>query len=85
MVFSQNKSTKAVADVWANGKKLHVQYSDGSSKDMDIPNRGYTITRIEDVQNVFRHVGQSSYIYLKGSDYNGNWNNRGAYKVYLEW
>lgn len=37
LLFSQNKSTKTVADIWANGSKLHVQYSDGSSKDMDMP------------------------------------------------
>lgn len=37
MVFSQNKSTRTVADIWVNGTKLHVQYSDGSGKDMDMP------------------------------------------------
>ena len=34
---SQNKSAKTVADIWVNGTKLHVKYSDGSGKDMDMP------------------------------------------------
>lgn len=36
-VFSQNKVTKAVADISVSGTKLHVSYSDGTSKDMDMP------------------------------------------------
>lgn len=37
MIYSQNKSARTVADVWANGSKLHIQYSDGTGKDMDMP------------------------------------------------
>lgn len=37
MLFSQNKSTRTVTDIWVNGTKFHVQYSDGSGKDMDMP------------------------------------------------
>lgn len=47
LLFSQYKSTRSVADIWANGKKLHVQYSDGSSKDMDVPSSGIQFSRIE--------------------------------------
>lgn len=46
MVFSQNKSARTVTDIWANGTKLHVQYSDGSSKDMDVPSSGIQFSRI---------------------------------------
>lgn len=52
MVFSQSKASKTVADIWANGKKLHVQYSDGSGKDMDVPSSGIQFSRI---------VGQGTY------------------------
>ena len=34
---SQNKVTKTVADISVSGTKLHVSYSDGTSKDMDMP------------------------------------------------
>lgn len=34
---SQNKVTKAVADISVSGTKLHISYSDGTSKDMDMP------------------------------------------------
>lgn len=48
---SQYKSTRSIADIWANGRKLHVQYhvqySDGSSKDMDVPSGGIQFSRIE--------------------------------------
>lgn len=37
IVFSQNKVTKAVADISVSGTKLHISYSDGTSKDMDMP------------------------------------------------
>lgn len=37
LVFSQNKVTKAVADISVSGTKLHISYSDGTSKDMDMP------------------------------------------------
>ena len=36
-VFSQNKVTKAVADISVSDTKLHISYSDGTSKDMDMP------------------------------------------------
>ena len=35
--FSQNKVTKTVADISVSDTKLHVSYSDGTSKDMDMP------------------------------------------------
>lgn len=47
MLFSQYKSTRSIADIWANGRKLHVQYSDGSSKDMNVPSGGIQFSRIE--------------------------------------
>lgn len=47
LVFSQNKSAKTVADIWTNGTKLHIRYSDGSSKDMDIPSNGIQFSRIQ--------------------------------------
>lgn len=34
---SQNKASKMVADISVSGTKLHVSYSDGTSKDMDMP------------------------------------------------
>ena len=34
---SQNKVTKAVADISVSDTKLHIIYSDGTSKDMDMP------------------------------------------------
>lgn len=34
---SQNKVTKAVADISVSGTKLHISYSDGTSKDMNMP------------------------------------------------
>ena len=34
---SQNKVTKTVADISVSGTKLHISYSDGTSKDMDMP------------------------------------------------
>lgn len=34
---SQSKASKTVADIWVNGTKLHVKYSDGTSKDMNMP------------------------------------------------
>lgn len=34
---SQNKVTKTVADISVSDTKLHVSYSDGTSKDMDMP------------------------------------------------
>ena len=37
MVFSQNKVSKMVADISVSGTKLHVSYSDGTSKDMNMP------------------------------------------------
>ena len=37
LVFSQNKASKMVADISVSGTKLHVSYSDGTSKDMDMP------------------------------------------------
>lgn len=37
IVFSQNKASKMVADISVSGTKLHVSYSDGTSKDMDMP------------------------------------------------
>lgn len=37
MVFSQNKVSKTVADISVSDTKLHVSYSDGTSKDMDMP------------------------------------------------
>ena len=37
MVFSQSKASKIVADISVSGTKLHVSYSDGTSKDMDMP------------------------------------------------
>lgn len=37
LVFSQNKVTKAVADISVSGTKLHISYSDGTSKDMNMP------------------------------------------------
>ncbi len=36
-VFSQSKASKMVADISVSGTKLHVSYSDGTSKDMDMP------------------------------------------------
>lgn len=37
MLFSQSKASKTVADISVSGTKLHVSYSDGSGKDMDMP------------------------------------------------
>ena len=37
ILFSQNKVTKTVADISVSDTKLHVSYSDGTSKDMDMP------------------------------------------------
>ena len=37
IVFSQNKVSKTVADISVSGTKLHISYSDGSSKDMEMP------------------------------------------------
>lgn len=34
---SQNKASKMVADISVSGTKLHVSYSDGTSKDMGMP------------------------------------------------
>lgn len=34
---SQNKASKMVADISVSGTKLHISYSDGTSKDMDMP------------------------------------------------
>lgn len=34
---SQNKVSKTVADISVSGTKLHISYSDGSSKDMEMP------------------------------------------------
>ena len=34
---SQHKASKMVADISVSGTKLHVSYSDGTSKDMDMP------------------------------------------------
>ena len=37
LLFSQNKASKMVADISVSGTKLHISYSDGTSKDMDMP------------------------------------------------
>lgn len=37
MVFSQNKVTKTVADISVSDTKLHITYSDGTSKDINMP------------------------------------------------
>ena len=37
LVFSQDKVTKTVADISVSDTKLHITYSDGTSKDMDMP------------------------------------------------
>lgn len=37
LVFSQNKASKTVADISVAGTKLHVSYSNGTSKDMEMP------------------------------------------------
>ena len=37
LVFSQNNASKTVADISVSGTKLHINYSDGTSKDMDMP------------------------------------------------
>ena len=37
MVFSQNKASKAVADISISDTKLHISYSDGSMKDISVP------------------------------------------------
>lgn len=37
IVFSQDKVTKTVADISVSDTKLHITYSDGTSKDMDMP------------------------------------------------
>ena len=34
---SQNKASRTVADISASGTKLHITYSDGTSKDMEMP------------------------------------------------
>lgn len=36
LLFSQKKVSKTVADISVSGTKLHVSYSDGTSKDIDI-------------------------------------------------
>lgn len=37
LVFSQNKVSKTVADISVSGTKLRVSYSDGTSKEMNMP------------------------------------------------
>ena len=37
ILFSQNKVSKTVADISVSGTKLHVSYSDGTSKEMNMP------------------------------------------------
>lgn len=37
LVFSQDKVTKTVADISVSDTKLHISYSDGTSKDMEMP------------------------------------------------
>ena len=37
LVFSQNKASRTVADISTSGTKLHITYSDGTSKDMEMP------------------------------------------------
>lgn len=37
MLFSQNKVTKTVADISVSDTKLHITYSDGTSKDINMP------------------------------------------------
>ena len=37
LVFSQNKVTKTVADISVSDTKLHITYSDGTSKDINMP------------------------------------------------
>ena len=37
LLFSQNKASRTVADISASGTKLHITYSDGTSKDMEMP------------------------------------------------
>lgn len=36
-IASQNKASKMVSDISVSGTKLHISYSDGTSKDMDMP------------------------------------------------
>ena len=37
ILFSQDKVTKTVADISVSDTKLHISYSDGTSKDMEMP------------------------------------------------
>lgn len=63
MVFSQNKVSKTVADISVSGTKLHVSYSDGTSKDMDMPPATSLQLPIVDTGHFHDHTGQYMTIY----------------------
>lgn len=77
-VTSQNKSARTVADISVSGTKLRVSYSDGTSKDIDVPSSGFSISRIEGDGVLWS--GPNS-IMVRGSDSRGN--SRGKYTIYF--
>lgn len=82
---SQSKaSAKTVSDIWVNGTKLHVAYSDGSGKDMDMPSDGYRITGIEyghGRKNTRWEWVTPTSITIRGADYYAN--SSGGYILHL--
>lgn len=78
LLFSQNKSARTVADISVSGTKLRVSYSDGTSKDIDVPSSGFSISRIEG--DGVSWSGPNS-IMVRGSDSRGN--SRGKYTIYF--
>lgn len=70
IVFSQNKVSKTVADISVSGTKLHVSYSDGTSKDIDISSTSsgnqWIINKSE-----FPH-GPVTYVWMRDKGQYGN-------------
>ena len=72
MVFSQNKASKTVADISVSGTKLHVSYSDGTSKDMDMPpatSIRLPYVRMDRYENIVWNTlgATSAYLDIKGA------------------
>lgn len=70
MLFSQSKASKTVADIRVSGTKLHISYSDGTSKDMNMPstssNGQWTIDKSK-----FPH-GPVTYVWMYDKGQYGN-------------
>ena len=69
---SQNKASKTVADISVSGTKLHVSYSDGTSKDMDMPpatSIRLPYVRMDRYENIVWNTlgATSAYLDIKGA------------------